>query len=157
MTAGRAPAIIAAMRPFHPVLGDGKSPFKKELAKNLRRHMTPEETLHWNRLRRSQLGGLHFRRQQLIEGYVADFYCHSARLVVEAYGGVHASQRGYDEYRDAVMRRNGLRVLRVTNDEIRRDVEAVLTRILNAARLAPIPLPPSHGEGGSFLRARPKT
>src|SRR4051812_33525571 len=61
-------------------------------AKELRREMTPAERLLWSHLRRNQLNGLHFRRQQVIEGFITDFYCHSAALVVEVDGRIHEEQ-----------------------------------------------------------------
>ena len=48
-------------------------------ARDLRKNRTPEENMLWQELRRGQLG-IHFRRQQIIAGYITDFYCHSAAL-----------------------------------------------------------------------------
>jgi very-short-patch-repair endonuclease len=106
---------------------------KVALARQLRRDMTPTEKMLWERLRANRLNGLHFRRQVVIEGYVADFYCHAARLVVEVDGGVHEQQRGYDGLRDQVMKASGYRVLRVTADDVEKDMNAVLSRIAQAA------------------------
>ncbi len=105
---------------------------KRELARELRRRMTPAETRLWARLRRGQLGGLHFRRQQIIDGYIADFYCHAAGLVVEVDGPIHASDREWDAERDQALAKRGLRVLRVTNDDVTERVEWVLARIVEA-------------------------
>ena len=60
-----------------------------EFAKSLRRDMTPCEKLLWERLRRKNIRGVKFRRQHPIEYYIADFYCHEARLVIEVDGPVH--------------------------------------------------------------------
>ena len=65
---------------------------KLEQAKLLRRDMTLEERLLWTRLRRSQRHGLHFRRQQVIYGFIVDFYCASVNLAVEVDGLVHDTQ-----------------------------------------------------------------
>lgn len=92
--------------------------------------MTPSEAKLWDHLRAGRLGGLKFRRQQIIDGFIADFYCHSAGLVVEVDGAVHESQREYDRERDRAIAAHGLRVLRVTNDEVEQDIEAVLRSIL---------------------------
>ena len=51
-------------------------------------HMTPEEKILWGCLRGNKLNGLHFRRQQVIAGYIVDFYCHSVRLVIEIDGKI---------------------------------------------------------------------
>jgi very-short-patch-repair endonuclease len=56
---------------------------KVELAKRLRRTMTFEERTLWRVIRNNALAGLHFRRQQVIEGFIVDFYCACARLVIE--------------------------------------------------------------------------
>ena len=62
---------------------------KKERAHQFRREITPSEAALWQALRANRLGGLHFRRQQIIDGFIADFYCHAAGLVVELDGSVH--------------------------------------------------------------------
>jgi len=103
-------------------------------ARQMRRKMTPQERILWQALRGNQLDGLHFRRQQVIAGYIADFYCHAAALVVETDGPVHDQQRGYDEERDELLARRGLLILRVRNEEIERDLAGVLARIREACR-----------------------
>src|SRR6476469_9993306 len=72
-------------------------------AETLRRTMTPAETMLWQHLRANRLQGYHFRRQQVIAAFIADFYCHAAGLVVEVDGGVHAAQVTYDAERDRVL------------------------------------------------------
>jgi very-short-patch-repair endonuclease len=97
--------------------------------------MTPAEARLWERLRRNQLEGLHFRRQQVIDGFIADFYCHAVGLVVEVDGDIHNGQADYDAERDRVFARHGLRTLRVSNDEVFRDIGAVLNQVAAACRL----------------------
>ena len=112
----------------------GKSnPTKRELAYQLRRLMTPAEKLLWQQLRSSQLHGLHFRRQQVIDGYIADFYCHKVGLVVEVDGEVHERQQDWDAQRDAVMSDRGLVVLRFRNDQIFTEMKKVLAQISKVA------------------------
>ena len=116
--------------PAHRIVGGQKvSEAKLQRARELRRHMTPEEAMLWERLRAHRLNGLHFRRQQVIDGFIVDFYCHAASLVVEVDGGVHAAQAGYDLERDQVLAQRGLRVLRISNAEVERDLAGVLARI----------------------------
>ena len=67
------------------VVGQKVTSVKVQRAKELRRNMTPEERLLWENLRRNKLG-FHFRRQQIIDSYIADFHCHQAGLVVETDG-----------------------------------------------------------------------
>lgn len=62
--------------------------------------MTPMEARLWERLRKNQLGGYHFRRQQVIGKYIIDFFCNPARLIVEVDGEVHFNQREYDRERE---------------------------------------------------------
>jgi very-short-patch-repair endonuclease len=106
---------------------------KLDSARQLRRAQTSAENVLWQRLRRSQLQGLHFRRQQVISGYVADFYCHAARLVIEVDGAVHETRIDEDAFRDAVLHSHGLTVLRVSNEEVRTNIDAVLNRIVALA------------------------
>jgi very-short-patch-repair endonuclease len=76
---------------------------KREAAREFRRGPTRAETILWQALRGGKLGGLHFRRQQVIDGYIVDFYCHAARLVVEVDGSVHEYQRGEDAEREQAL------------------------------------------------------
>ena len=59
------------------------NPEKLKKAKELRDRMTRMEQILWEQLRGNRLNGLHFRRQQVVEGFIVDFYCHRVRLVVE--------------------------------------------------------------------------
>ena len=102
---------------------------KIERAKQLRATMTPAEGALWASLRGNQLSGLHFRRQQIIDGFLADFYCHSAGVVLEIDGPIHGQQVDYDRERDRVIAAHDLQVLRVRNDEVMSDIQAVLKRI----------------------------
>jgi very-short-patch-repair endonuclease len=99
--------------------------------------MTPAERALWQRLRANRLAGWHFRRQQVISGFIVDFYCHQAALVIEVDGGIHASQPEADAAREAVLRGRGLRVLRLTTADVLRQMPAVLERILAALAAAP--------------------
>jgi very-short-patch-repair endonuclease len=98
-------------------------------AQQLRREMTPAERILWDRLRANRLGGWHFRRQQIISGFIVDFYCHQADLVIEVDGGVHAFQPAADAQREAVLQARGLRILRFTNDQVLKQLPTVLQRI----------------------------
>ena len=111
-----------------------KNPIKQHLARQMRRGMTEAEKALWPQLRANRLGGLHFRRQQTIDGFIADFYCHAVGLIVEADGAIHDDQADYDRQRDAVIARRGLRVFRFSNDRILNDLQNVLKEILTAAQ-----------------------
>ena len=79
--------------------------------------MTPAEKLLWQEVRAKKLG-VRFRRQQIIAGFIVDFYCHKAALVVEVDGDIHDLQKEEDERREKVLREMGLRIVRFGNDEV---------------------------------------
>ncbi len=107
---------------------------KQERARTFRKYMTPEETKLWQQLRAHRLDGLRWRRQQVIGGFIADFYCHAAGIVIEIDGAVHLQQAGYDRARDEVFARSGLFVLRITNTEVNDHLGDVLARIRAACQ-----------------------
>jgi len=78
------------------------------------------------------LNGLHFRRQQIIDGFIADFYCHAARLVIEVDGEIHQQQAEYDAERSKVLSARGVRLLRIRNVEVRQNLNNILVRISKA-------------------------
>jgi very-short-patch-repair endonuclease len=104
-------------------------PVKLERARKMRSRMTPAEELLWEELRAKRLEGFHFRRQQVIEGFIVDFYCHQARLVIEVDGGIHQQTMEYDKERDFLLKTKGLLVLRIENNEIVNNLSDVLERI----------------------------
>jgi ATP-dependent DNA helicase RecQ len=105
-------------------------------ARSLRRESTPPEQLLWLALRNGQIGDLRFRRQHPIGPYVVDFYCHSIGLVVEVDGMSHDGKASQDAVRTAFLEKQGIRALRVTNEDVMRDLDAVTREI---ARLAGVP------------------
>ena len=98
---------------------------KLSFAKRLRREMTPAERALWRALRRNALDGLHFRRQQVIEGFIVDFYCDAVKLAIEVDGKPHEEQGEYDELREEVIARQGVRIIRIPNEALH-DIEAVI-------------------------------
>lgn len=101
---------------------------KLERAKELRREMTPAEKLLWQEVRAKKLG-VRFRRQQVIAGFIVDFYCHRAALVVEVDGDVHDLQKEEDERREKALSALGLRIIRFRNDEVMKRLSAVVGKI----------------------------
>jgi very-short-patch-repair endonuclease len=114
------------------IRGQWINPKKLERAKEFRRDMTETEKILWDNLRGNKLNGLHFRRQQVISGYITDFYCHSARLIVEIDGPVHDSQKEEDQMREIVLKNKGLKIFRVKNEEVQTNLPDVLDRISRA-------------------------
>lgn len=90
------------------------------LAKEMRRSPTNVERLAWELLRNRRCTGLKFRRQQILGGFIVDFYCAEHRLAVELDGGIHESveARARDEKRDAVLAGLGVTILRIRNTEL---------------------------------------
>ena len=91
---------------------------RRAFARSLRREMTVAESILWRALRGGQCDGLKFRRQVPIGRYVADFLCVEHRLIVELDGPPHENeeQRRHDAARDAWLRAQGYRVLRLANE-----------------------------------------
>jgi very-short-patch-repair endonuclease len=101
--------------------------------RELRARSTWPERIVWSILRAHRLGGLNFRRQHSIGPYVVDFYCHEKRLVVEIDGGSHEERAAEDRERTAYLEQQGLRVYRVTNQDVMSDKDAVAMGIARAA------------------------
>ena len=98
-------------------------------ARRLRNASTDAERRLWHFLRRQQLAGHKFRRQYPLAGYIVDFVCVPARLVVELDGGQHLDALAYDERRTAILEREGYRVLRFWNDDVLLHAEDVLAEV----------------------------
>jgi very-short-patch-repair endonuclease len=114
----------------------------------------------WKALRRKQMCGLKFYRQYPISFtyagnvgfFVADFYCHSAKLVVEIDGSIHDSQSGSDKDRTALLNGMGLRVVRFSNQQVQFHLDNVLDDLRQFC--SPIPPFPLQGKGGRGDRVR---
>ena len=100
-----------------------------ELAKMLRNNMTHHEKLLWEKLNGKQICGVRFRRQHPINFFIADFYCHEVRLVVEVDGEIHNDKLDYDDGRSAEMEKFGIKVIQFTNKEVENSTEEVIRKI----------------------------
>ena len=98
-------------------------------ARELRRDMTPQEKKLWYQFLRHH--PVKFYKQRIIDSFIADFYCASARLVIEVDGMQHYTEQGqaYDEQRTAIISRYGIKVLRFSNEEIDEHFETVKATI----------------------------
>jgi len=114
------------------------------LCREFRKHPTETETMLWACLRDRHLHGYKFRRQQAIGRYVADFYCHELKLVIEIDGGIHLKkdQSEYDGVRQKALEDRGYLIIRITTGEVKRNLAGVLRRLIPSP-LTPLPL----GEG----------
>ena len=123
--------------------------------RELRERSTGAERILWDALRRRKLSGLKFYRQHPIfhdstglESYfVADFYCHEARVIVEVDGSVHDARLEADEDRTRILNALGLRVVRFSNERVTRDLRGVLAE-LQTICASPVPPFTSQGKGG---------
>ena len=107
----------------------------------------PEQRL-WSILCRRQLGGLKFRRQHPIEPYIIDFYCAPANLIVELDGDSHEGRQAYDKGRETYLRNLGLKIVRVTNNDVLDNLDGVAELILReATKTEPSPSPSLQGRG----------
>jgi very-short-patch-repair endonuclease len=97
--------------------------------------MTPSELKLWSAVRRDALGA-RFRRQAVIRGWIADFWCPAAKLVVEVDGAYHErpEQRARDTRRDAAFAALGIRVVRLTNEYLERDFDGAVAVVREAVR-----------------------
>ncbi len=107
----------------------GASAVVRQYAKDLRSKMTLSEKVLWQELRNRKLNGLKFRRQHPIDTFIADFYCHEKKLVVEIDGEIHKYQKQYDIGRTAEMKRFGINVLRFSNENILFSISSVIKEI----------------------------
>ncbi len=113
-----------------------------EVARNLRKKMTPQEVKLWVHLRALKDQGLHFRRQVPREGYIVDFACLKSRLVIEIDGAQHGEDghRLKDEERDLRLATAGFKVLRFWNNEVNENLDGVVETIYHeaVARIPPL-------------------
>jgi len=122
---------------------------KLQKARAMRKAPTAGEAVLWEALRAGALGGLRFRRQQPMYGFIVDFYCSTHELVVEVDGGVHARQTAGDLERDEILTAAGLTVLRFSNEDVLERLPRVIAQILGLPGRLP---PPLQGEGGGGER-----
>jgi very-short-patch-repair endonuclease len=106
-------------------------------AKDLRERATKAEEILWVELRNNKLDGYKFRRQHPLSFYIADFYCHKLKLVIEIDGGYHQTkeQKLLDSERTENIEFQGLKVIRFTNEEVILGVLNVINKIKELIKL----------------------
>jgi very-short-patch-repair endonuclease len=109
----------------------GATPNSFEKARLLRKNTTKHERILWEYLQENKILGVRMKRQHPIGTYIADFYCHTAKLVIEIDGTTHntADQKLYDEERTFNLRMDGLKVIRFSNTQIEDDLNSVINEI----------------------------
>ncbi len=103
-------------------------------ANELRAFMTVYEKILWEELKKNQMG-LKFRRQHPIDFYIADFYCHQIKLVIEIDGKIHENQVVYDKRRELHFEGFGIKTIRFTNEQVVNEMNIILDEIKR--RVAP--------------------
>lgn len=101
-----------------------------ERAEQLRKNPTHDELLLWQQLKGNQLG-IRFKRQHPIWMYIADFYCHEVKLVIEIDGSIHKIKEVMEQdlLREEDILLFGIRIIRFTNNEVRTNIENVIQKI----------------------------
>ena len=109
----------------------GALPIHFELAKKLRNNQTEAELYLWDNLQRLAYLNIRFKRQHPVLYFIADFYCHKAKIIIEVDGGYHdiPEQYLYDRNRENELNELGLKVVRFTNEEVLNSIEKVLKTI----------------------------
>ena len=107
----------------------GKNNNLLEAAKELRRRMTPQERHLWYDFLKTYPVKIY--RQRIINNFIADFYCHQARLVIELDGSQHYTEDGlaYDAERTAILEKYGIEVLRFSNRDVDDNFQGVCLMI----------------------------
>ncbi len=106
-----------------------RDPVLKKRSRDLRRNLTPAETILWRHLRGRRFAQFKFRRQQVVGPFVVDFYCAARSLVIELDGDTHVGQERQDEARQAWLEARGLKVLRCWNTEVYENLDGLLAAI----------------------------
>ena len=111
--------------------GASRNIFQK--ASELRNNMTKAEETLWKELKNRKIFKAKFRRQHPIDIFIADFYCHKYKLVVEVDGEIHTEKeiQEYDDGRTHDIEKPGIRILRFTNTKVMTDIQTVKQRILD--------------------------
>ncbi len=104
------------------------NPKLKFLARKLRKNQTEAEKILWHKIRKKQVNKLKFYRQKIIGNYIVDFYCPSIKLVIEIDGDLHYTDdsKRYDKIREQYLKNLGLKIYRVNNIDIYKNLEGVL-------------------------------
>jgi len=126
----------------------GAKPDLFRLALSHRNNPTESESILWEHLRKFRSEGFIFRRQHPVDIFIADFYCHKLKLVIEIDGEYHSRDNSleYDDSRTGELERFGISVIRFKNEEVLNNCEAVLSKIL--VKIKELSSPAHSGSGG---------
>ncbi|MDP2090456.1 MAG: endonuclease domain-containing protein [Candidatus Gracilibacteria bacterium] len=111
-----------------------------EIGRNLRKNMTYSEKILWNELKNNKLG-VKFLRQNPMYVYTEDsglnrfifpdFYCKEKKIIIEVDGNIHNLKEVYelDIYKEKILNKNGIKVIRIKNDDLENNLNLVLEKI----------------------------
>jgi cyclase len=141
---------------FEPNMFYGASNIIFENAKRLRNNVTEAECLLWQVISNKKLG-VKFRRQHPISNYIADFYCHEAKLIIELDGSIHDIEeiKLNDKIRQENLENLGIKVIRFKNSELYHNLNQVLNKINEAIKANSHIVPPLGGGRGLSKRIIP--
>ncbi len=124
-------------------------PYNQELtafAQEMRNNPTPAEKQVWEILRGEEFKNIKITRQKPLLGFIADFYCAEQMKVIEVDEGVHKTQKEYDQVREEELEQYGIKVLRISNEEVLQAPEATKKRIIQFLS------PPDKGDLGGLYK-----
>jgi len=110
-------------------------PETKYHRRSLRNDATPAEIVLWQYLKKSQVGGLKFRRQHGVGAYVLDFYCPEIKLCIELDGDIHHTPMSFehDMQRTSYLNNQGITILRYHNEVVFNNVQGIMNSVLHFA------------------------
>jgi len=125
----------------------GAKPELFRYAQEMRKNPTEGEKALWSILRKFRYQGFIFRRQHPVDIFIADFYCHKLKLIVEVDGDLHDSEQAmeHDDGRSAELEKNGIKVIRFSNDQVLKETDSVTFQIQNHITKTS-PSPPGEGD-----------
>jgi len=113
--------------PYNPKLA--------ERAKIMRQNMTKYEQLLWDNclkeFNKRWANKIWVLRQKVIDNYIADFYIHKAKLIIEVDWKIHENRKEYDKIRDIILKKYWLQILRIKNEELENNPEQIYQKIKN--------------------------
>ncbi len=117
-------------------------------ARDMRKIPTESEKVMWNILRKFRYKGYIFRRQHPVDIFIADFYCHKLKLIIEVDGDVHNSEQAidYDDGRSSELEKYRLNIIRFTNNQVLNEPENIILQIQDFISLLTSPSPPGEGD-----------
>ena len=98
----------------------------RSLAKINRNNPTEAEKIFWKRLKKYKYP---FLRQKAIYRFILDFYCSKLLLAIEIDGGIHDNRKNYDDGRDDLLNKIGIKTVRFKNEEVLEKIDEIFKRL----------------------------